>query len=231
MKMLTGAVRAGLVGLGVGVTACGAAPVTVMQSPPAHSATAATATPAITKTVIKYRTATAAPPTAPSTAAAAPPATTAAPAPPQQPADQNVTDPWAVVSAYYGDIESGNYQQAYALIGNGATTGQTYQEFVVGFACTGSQSVSENLESGDQVNFNLVATDSCIGAIRYYTGTDTVRGGVIVGADVVQTGLRQPGESPDQKVPYSFTGDLCCCKSVCGQLTATAIPYATDPSS
>jgi hypothetical protein len=116
------------------------------------------------------------------------PATTTVPAAPQQPADQNVTDPRAVVSAYYGDIESGNYEQAYALIGDGATTGQSYQDFVAGFSCTGAQGVSENWESGDQVNFDLAATDSCNGVTRQYTGTDTVQNGIIVAADVVQTG-------------------------------------------
>lgn len=160
-----------------------AAPVTVMQSPAAHSAAAVVAKPAITKTVVRYRTVAGAPSAAPSTTVAAPPA-----AAPQQPADQNVTDPWAVVSAYYGDIESGNYEQAYALIGYGATTGQSYQEFAAGFACTGSQSVAENWDSGDQVNFNLAATDSCTGATQYYTGTDTVRNGVIIGAKIVQGG-------------------------------------------
>lgn len=187
MKMATGAVRAGLVGLGVGLTACGAAPVIVLQTQAAHSATTAAAKPAITKTVVKYRTIAATPSAAPSTAAVAPPAVPA-PAVPQQPPDQNVTDPWAVVSAYYGDIESGNYEQAYALIGYGATTGQSYQEFVDGFACTGSQSVTENWDSGDQVNFNLAAVDSCSGVTQYYSGTDTVSNGVIVAADVVQTG-------------------------------------------
>jgi hypothetical protein len=80
-----------------------------------------------------------------------------------------------VVAAYYGDIESGDYTQAYALLGNGATTGQSYAEFVAGFSCTGGQLVSENWESGDQVNFNLAATDSCTGATQYFTGTDTVQ--------------------------------------------------------
>jgi hypothetical protein len=193
---------AGLVGAGAALTACSAAPVTVTQTPPAAPApsaaatspavTSAAASPAPTKTVIKVKTVQAAAPT--STAAAPAPSTSAAPAPantapaaPQQP-DQNVTDPWAVVSAYYGDIESGNYAQAYALIGNGATTGQSYQDFAAGFSCTGAQDVSENWESGDQVNFDLAATDSCSGATQQYTGTDTVRGGIIVAADVVQTG-------------------------------------------
>lgn len=74
--------------------------------------------------------------------------------------DKNVTDPRGVVSAYYGDIESGNYAQACALIGGGATTGQSYQDFVAGFYRGGAQGVSENRESGDQVNFDPAATDS-----------------------------------------------------------------------
>jgi hypothetical protein len=187
MKKMTAAVGATLVGLGI--TACGTAPVTVTQSPAAHAAaptTAATAPaahPASTKTIVKYQTVAA----APTTVTAAPPAEPA-PAPAPQPPDQNVTDPWAVVSAYYGDIESGNYAQAYALIGNGSTTGQSYQQFAGGFTCTGSQGVTENWDNGDQVNFNLAAQDSCSGATQYYTGTDTVDNGIIVAADVVQVG-------------------------------------------
>ena len=70
-----------------------------------------------------------------------PPASTAPAGPTGVPASTpNVTDPWAVVSAYYGDIESGNYAEAWALLSSGATTGQTYQQFVSGFACTGGQS-------------------------------------------------------------------------------------------
>jgi hypothetical protein len=92
-----------------------------------------------------------------------------------------------VVSAYYGDIESGDYAQAYALIGNGSTTGQSYQQFAAGFACTGDQAVSENWQSGDEVNFDLAATDSCNGTTQYYSGTDTVENGTIVAADITAT--------------------------------------------
>jgi len=99
-----------------------------------------------------------------------------------------VTDPWAVVSAYYGDIESGNFQEAWTLIGSGATTGQTYQQFVNGFTCTGSQLVTEVGESGDQVTFDLAATNACSGQVQHFTGTDTVQNGTIVAAHVVQTG-------------------------------------------
>lgn len=193
MKLSTIAVAAGLAGL-AGVVACGTAPVTVTQSPAAgHPAATAAGHPAATKTVVKYRTVVAAPPstarpsTEPSTTAAAPSAVPS-PVAPLQPADQNVTDPWAVVSAYYGDIESGNYEQAYALIGDGATTGQSYQQFADGFACSGAQALTENWDSGDQVNFDLAAGDTCTGATQYYTGTDTVQNGVIVAANVAQTG-------------------------------------------
>jgi hypothetical protein len=108
---------------------------------------------------------------------------------PQSPASApNVTDPWAVVSAFYGDVESGNYQQAWVLVGSGATTGQTYQQFVNGYACTGAQTLSEVGESGDQVTFNLTANNSCNGQVQHFSGTDTVQNGKIVNANVTQTG-------------------------------------------
>lgn len=182
----------------LGLAAC-ATPGTVTEvAPPAtasHSATAAprsaAPTPAVTKTVIRIREVTATPTAAPTTAApAAPaaPATTAAPAAPAAGpgADPNVTSPWAVVSAYYGDIESGDYAGAWALLDSGMTTGQTYQQFVDGFACTGSQALTENWSSGDEVNFDLAATDNCTGAVQDFSGTDTVQGGLIVAADVSQ---------------------------------------------
>jgi hypothetical protein len=98
-----------------------------------------------------------------------------------------VTDPWAVVSAYYGDIESHDYPAAWTLLNSGATTGQTYQQFVDGFACTGGQVLTEVVESGDQVTFNLDATNSCTGQVQHFTGTDTVQDGHIVAAHVIQT--------------------------------------------
>ena len=181
----------------LGVAACGSpGTVTVgLASPSAsHPATAAPPSaapaPAVTKTVTMTPTA------APTTAAPAAPATSAAPAATAAPvapaaapgADPNVSQPWAVVSAYYGDIESGDYAGAWALLDSGLTTGQTYQQFVDGFSCTGGQDLSENWASGDQVNFDLAATDSCTGAVQDFSGTDTVQGGLIVAADVSQVG-------------------------------------------
>ena len=63
-----------------------------------------------------------------------------------------------------------------------------HSSFVAGFPCTGSQTVSENWESGDRVSFDLAAADSCTGVTWYYTGTDTVENEIIVAARVVETG-------------------------------------------
>jgi hypothetical protein len=122
------------------------------------------------------------------TKTAAPPAASpTAPAPAPSGAPQ-VTDPWAVVSAYYGDIESGDYPQAWALLNSGATTGQTYRQFADGFSCTGAQQVTDQGESGDQVSFTLAATDRCTGEVQQFSGTDSVSGGRIVAAHITQTG-------------------------------------------
>jgi hypothetical protein len=195
MRVVNAALAVALLGL----TACAThetvmvsqAPSTPAHSPTGHSPTAHSATtvrspttvsrsaaptPAVTKTVVRYRNVT-------PTAAAS---TTAAPAAAPAPAAPNVTDPWAVVSAYYGDIESGDYQNAWQLLDSGMTTGQTYQQFVDGFSCTGSQDLSENWESGDEVNFDLAATDNCTGAVQDFSGTDTVVNGQIVAADISQ---------------------------------------------
>jgi hypothetical protein len=201
MKVIAAMVTTGVLGAGLGLAGCaaGAAATAASSSssgtsPPAASSSRAVPAPTATKTVIKTVHAAApttqadAPASSAPAAPAAPTTQAAAPAAPQPPGGANVTDPWAVVSAYYGDIESGNYAQAYALIGSGSTTGQSYGEFAAGYSCTGGQDVSQNWESGDQVNFDLAATDSCTGEIQYYTGTDTVENGTIVGAQITQTG-------------------------------------------
>ena len=43
-------------------------------------------------------------------------------------------------------------------------------------------------QSGHQVGFNLTVVNTCSAAFQYYTGTDTVRGGKIVAAEVTRTG-------------------------------------------
>jgi hypothetical protein len=195
MRIANVAAPAGVALIGaalLGLAAC-ATPTTVTEVAPStatHAATpaprSARPAPAVTKTVTM--TPTAAPKTAAPAPAAAPASTAAPVAPAAAPAgDPNVTQPWAVVSAYYGDIESGDYAGAWALLDSGMTTGQTYQQFVDGYACTGSEDLSENWASGDQVNFDLAATDNCTGAVQDFSGTDTVQGGLIVAADISQS--------------------------------------------
>ncbi len=98
------------------------------------------------------------------------------------------TGPWAVVSAYYRDINSHKYAKAWALIDSALSTGQTYQQFVAGYVCTGTERPAKLGQSGHQVSFNLVVVNDCTAAAQYYTGTDTVRGGKIVAVHVTPTG-------------------------------------------
>jgi hypothetical protein len=149
--------------------------------------------PTVTRTVIKRPRSPAA--TTPQTNQAPQPAVTTpetnqAPQPAETApsAVPNVTDPWAVVSGYYGDIESGNYREAWTLLSSGMVTGQTYQQFVSGFSCTGAQRLTELGESGNTVSFSLAATDICTGRVQHFTGSDTVANGKIVAADVTRSG-------------------------------------------
>jgi hypothetical protein len=121
------------------------------------------------------------------TTASSRPRTTLTPRQAARPRPQ-LTNPWAVVSAYYRDVDSHKYAKAWALISSGLATGQTYQQFVAGYACTGTEQPTKLGQSGHRVGFNLVVVNDCTGAARYYTGADTVRGGKIVAADVTRTG-------------------------------------------
>lgn len=64
---------------------------------------------------------------------------------------------WSVVSEYYGDIESGDFQDAYALLSSGNVTGQTYQQFMDGFSCTSYEDLAELGTTGDSVSVSLDA--------------------------------------------------------------------------
>jgi hypothetical protein len=100
----------------------------------------------------------------------------------------DITGPWAVVRAYYRDVDSRHYAKAWALISSGLATGQTYQQFVAGYACTGTEHPAKLGQSGHQVSFSLAVVSDCSGAAQHFTGTDTIRGGKIVAADVTRTG-------------------------------------------
>lgn len=96
-----------------------------------------------------------------------------------------VTGPWAVVSAFYGYITAHDYAAAWRLLGP-ALKGGSYASFAAGYAGTGRQTVTKISESGDRVSFTL-RSDNPDGTVQAYRGTDTVGGGKIVAATVVQT--------------------------------------------
>lgn len=112
----------------------------------------------------------------------------AAPTPEAARPKRHHTGPWAVVSAYYRDVSSRRYAKAWALISPAVATGQTYQQFVAGYACTGTERPTRLSQSGHQVSFNLTVVNTCTAAFQHYTGTDTVRGGKIIVAGVTPTG-------------------------------------------
>ena len=121
------------------------------------------------------------------TTASGTPRATVTPGQAARPGSQ-LTGPWAVVSAYYQDVDAHKYAQAWALSSPALATFQTYQQFVAGYVCTGTERPTKLGQSGHQVSFNLTVINDCTGAAQYYTGTDTVRGGKIVAADVTRTG-------------------------------------------
>lgn len=94
-------------------------------------------------------------------------------------------DPWSVVSVYFQDITLRDYAAAWKLLGP-ALRGGGYASFVAGYADTGRQTVTEISQSGNQVTFTL-QSDNPDRTAQTYQGTDTVTGGKIVAAHIVQT--------------------------------------------
>lgn len=123
----------------------------------------------------------------PSLPSAEPTVTKTATVTPAPPASIQAVTPWSVVSEYYGDIESGDYADAYALLSSGSVTGQTYQQFAAGFDCTSYEDLAELGTSGDTVSVGLDAAQ-CDGTVNQYQGTYTVQNGKITAADIRQTG-------------------------------------------
>jgi glucose/arabinose dehydrogenase len=169
LKIICTAAAAGvlaLAGCGSGGHATAAAPTAVTRTVtvrPSQAPSSPSPPPTVTKTVV--------PAPAPSASS---------------PASIQAVTPWAVVSEYYGDIESGDYAGAYALLSSGSVTGQTYQQFVNGFACTSYENLRDLGTTGNTVSISLDATQ-CDGTVHHYQGTYTVQNGLITAADVTQT--------------------------------------------
>jgi hypothetical protein len=110
-----------------------------------------------------------------------PPATVPVPVPvPVQ------SDPWAVVSEYYGDVSSRDYPDAWNLLGPAMQGRQGgYSQWVAGYTGTGGQDVKEISESGDQVNYDLESVNPD-GTSQWYSGFATVQDGRIQSTSITQ---------------------------------------------
>ena len=102
---------------------------------------------------------------------------------PSSPSPTPPSSPAAVVVTAYADLNRHDYQGAYNL-GLGRNN-QSYQSFVDGYATTASDTVTVTGVNGDVVSVSLVASKTD-GSRHTYTGTYTVTGGVITGADIQQ---------------------------------------------
>jgi cytoskeletal protein RodZ len=96
-----------------------------------------------------------------------------------------VAGPAATVRAYIAAINGHRYARAWKL--GGQSTGGSYSEFVSGFSTTAKDSLTIVSVSGDVVTAQLAAQQTD-GTVASYQGTYTVEHGVIVGADIIQTG-------------------------------------------
>jgi hypothetical protein len=113
-----------------------------------------------------------------------------------------------VVKAYYDAINAHDYRTAWNL--GGKRFRQTYDSFVSAFAETSHDRLRVLGVSGRAVAISLEATQTS-GAVKLYSGTYYVSGGVITGAGVHQIGERQPGSgtpSPTQGV-FVHPGAFC----------------------
>jgi hypothetical protein len=117
------------------------------------------------------------------------PANTPAPTPTTMPAPQTqFTNAVSVLDQFYQDITDHNYAAAWALGGDNIG-GQSYSSWVAGYQDTTASITLYDASAwgSDQVQAYLSATQ-LDGTVRTYQGTYTVSNGVIVSANIVQTG-------------------------------------------
>ncbi|MFE4605601.1 DUF4352 domain-containing protein [Kitasatospora indigofera] len=117
--------------------------------------------------------ATTAPPATGASSGSTPPASSAA--------GPAAADARATVEAYFAALNAKDYPAAWAL--GGKNLGSSYQDFKAGFASTARDDVTVTAVNGAVVGVVLDAVQTD-GSHRVFSGTYTVRGGVIVGADI-----------------------------------------------
>jgi hypothetical protein len=101
---------------------------------------------------------------------------------PTAPSPSVKAGPGHTVETYFAAINAGDYKRAWELGGNNLTQG-SYSSFVKSFEGTASDSVTILSVVGDTVEIELDAAQTD-GTHRYFAGTYTVRGGVIVAANI-----------------------------------------------
>jgi hypothetical protein len=110
------------------------------------------------------------------------PSQTPQPSRPVAPPPSAAAGPGDTVEAYFAAVNAGDYKHAWDLGGKNLTHG-SYSAFVKSFEGTASDSVTVISVTGDTVEAELDATQAD-GTHRYFAGTYTVRGGVIVAANI-----------------------------------------------
>ena len=187
MKKLLVAVPAIALAAALSLAACGSVKAPAAAPAVTHAATA----PAAPKPSASTAPPSAAP--APTTPAPAPAKTVYVPVAPAAPAEpEYFTSATAVVTQFYQDITDRNYSAAWAL-GGYNFSGGSYSGWVAGYSTTFSVSVGTFSAYGsNQVQTSLYAVQTD-GSTKTYEGTYTVSGGVIVAANIVQTGATGPG--------------------------------------
>jgi hypothetical protein len=143
-----------------------------------------------------------------STAPASTSAAAAAPAPSRTGA-VGAAGPATVVQAYFAAINAQDYQEAWAL--GGDNLGQSYAQFVGGFAGTAQDTVEILATSGNAVSVDLTATQTD-GSQQQFTGTYYVTSGAISSASITQVNSTPPENAalcgaPQNPYGYNYCGN------------------------
>jgi hypothetical protein len=98
-----------------------------------------------------------------------------------------LTSAEAVVTQFYQDISDGNYGAAWALGGGNISGGVSYASWVAGCSTTASITLGSYSQFGSSTVYARLIATQTDGAVKTYSGTYTVSGGVIVAAQIVHT--------------------------------------------
>ena len=177
------AIPAIVLAAGISLAACGSLKAPAAAPAATHTVTAAPAATPKASAITAPPKAT----SAPTTPAPAPAKTVYVPAAPAPAQPAYFTNSTAVVQQFYQDINDGDYSAAWALGGDNIG-GSNEAVWAAGYDTTVSVSLGTFSAFGsDQVQASLSALQSD-GTTNTYEGTYTVSGGVIVAANIVQTG-------------------------------------------